>query len=88
MGRRRYHTGTKRVDITITAWMVTLSMPAVVNMSMNLMGAGITVAHAVSPGIGKHSTFKEKYSTALYRDHQEAPAAVRHGFCSALHLVL
>ena len=65
MGRRRYRTGTKRVDITITAWMVTLSVPAVVNMPMNLMGAGITVALAVSPGIGKHSTFKEKIFNSI-----------------------
>ena len=31
-----------------------------VNMPMNLMGAGIMAAPTVSPGIGRHFTFKEK----------------------------
>ena len=41
---RRYHTGKKRVDVIIIAWMVTLLMPGDLNMLMNLMGAGITAA--------------------------------------------
>ena len=40
-------------------------MHAVTNMPMNLMGASITVALAVSSGIGKHSTFKEKIFNSI-----------------------
>ena len=42
-----------------------------VNMPMNLMGAGITASPTVSQGIGRHYTFKEKYSAALQRDHKK-----------------
>ena len=62
-GRRRYPTGTRRINDIITTWMVTLWINAVVNMPMNLMGAGIMVAHAVSLEIGKHYMFKEKVSS-------------------------
>ena len=65
-------TGIKRVDDVITIWMVNFLMLVDVNMPMNLMGAGITAALAVSPGIGRHFTFKEKYSAALQRDHKKA----------------
>ena len=63
MGRRRYPTGTRRIDDIITTWMVTLWINAVMNMPMNLMGAGIMVAHAVSLEIGRHYMFKEKVSS-------------------------
>ena len=65
MGRRRYHTGIKRVDDTITTWMVTLSIRVDMNMPMNLMDAGIMDAHAVSPEIGRHFTFKEKIFSSV-----------------------
>ena len=65
MGRRRYCTGIKKVDNTTTAWMVTLSIPVDVNMPMNLIGAGIMDALTVSPGIGKHSMFKEKIFSSI-----------------------
>ena len=65
MGRRRYPTGTRRVDDIITTWMVTLCINAVVNMPMNLMVAGIMVAHAVSLEIGRHYMFKEKVSSNI-----------------------
>ena len=86
--RRRYCTGIKRVDDTITAWMVTLLIPVDVNMPMNLMNVGITDAHAISPEIGRHFTFKGKYSAVLHTNHQETGAVARHGFCCALHMVL
>ena len=57
--KRMYPTGIKRVDDIITIWMVTLSMLVDVNMPMNLIGAGIRAAPTVSPGIGRHFTFKE-----------------------------
>ena len=41
------------------------------NMPMNLISAGIMAAPTVSPGIGRHFTFKEKYSAALQRDHKK-----------------
>ena len=31
---------------------------------------------------------RKKYSAALHRNHQETRAAMRHGFCHALHMVL
>ena len=40
-------------------------MPGVMNMPMNLMNAGIMAALIVSPGIGKHSTFKEKVFNSI-----------------------
>ena len=58
-GKRTYPTGIKRVDDVITIWMATLLMLVDVNMPMNLMGAGIMAALTVSPGIGRHFTFKE-----------------------------
>ena len=70
-GKRTYPTGIKRVDDIITIWMVTLSMLADVNIPMNLMGADIAADPAVSPGIGRQFTFKEKYSAALQRDHKK-----------------
>ena len=63
MGRRRYPTGTRRVDDIITTWMVTLWINVVMNMPMNLMDAGITVAHTVSLEIGRHYMLKEKVSS-------------------------
>ena len=63
--RRRYRTGIKNVDDTITTWMVTLSIPVDVNMPMNLMDVGIKDAHTVSPEIGKYSTFKEKIFSSV-----------------------
>ena len=48
MGRRRYCTGINRLDDTITAWMITLSIPVDMNMPMNLMDVGIMDAHPVS----------------------------------------
>ena len=65
VGKRTYPTGIKRVDDIITIWMVTLSMLVDVNMPMNLMGAGIIAALAVSPGIGRHFTFKEKVFSSV-----------------------
>ena len=65
LGKRMYPTGIKRVDDVITIWMVTLSMLVDVNMPMNLMGAGITAAPAVSPGIGRHFMFKEKIFSSI-----------------------
>ena len=65
MGRRRYHTEIKRVDNTITTWMVTLLIPVDVNMPMNLKDVGITDGHAVSPEIGRHFTFKEKIFSSI-----------------------
>ena len=47
----------------ITTWMVTLWINVVMNMPMNLMGAGIMVAHAVSLEKGRHYMFKEKISS-------------------------
>ena len=49
----------------ITIWMVTLSMLVDVNMPMNLMRAGIMAALAVSPGIVRHFTFKEKIFSSI-----------------------
>ena len=71
VGKRTYPTGIKRVDDVITIWMATLLMLVGVNMPMNLMGAGIMAALAVSPGIGRLFMFKEKYSAALQRDHKK-----------------
>ena len=71
MGKRTYPIGIMRVDNVITIWLVTLSMLVDMNMPMNLMGAGLTAALTVSPGIGRHFTFKEKYSAALQRDHKK-----------------
>ena len=65
VGKRTYPTGIKRVDDIITIWMVTLSMLVDVNMPMNLMGAGIIAALTVSPGIGRHFTFKEKVFSSV-----------------------
>ena len=60
-GKRMYPTGIKRVDDVITIRMITLSM----NMPMNLMGAGIKAAPTISPGTGRHFTFKEKIFTSI-----------------------
>ena len=65
VGKRTYPTGIKRVDDIITTWMVTLSMLVDVNMPMNLMSAGIMAAPAVSPGIGRHSMFKERIFSSI-----------------------
>ena len=67
-GKRTYPTGIKSVDDVITIWMVTLLMLVDVNMPMNLLGAGIMAAPAVSPGIGRHFTFKEKNIQQHYRE--------------------
>ena len=67
MRRRRYCTGIKKVDDTITAWMVSLSIPVDMNMPMNLMDAGITDAHAISPEIGRHFMFKEKLFSSIMK---------------------
>ena len=71
VGKRTYPTGIKKVDDIITIWMVTLSMLVDVNMPMNLMGAGITAAPAVSPGIESTSHSRKKYSAALQKDHKK-----------------
>ena len=80
MGRRRYHTGIKRVDDTITTWMVTLLIPLDVNMPINLMDIGITDAHTVTPEIGGTSHSRKKYSAALHRNHQETEQLQDIGF--------
>ena len=65
LGKRTYPIGIMRADDVITIWMVTLLMLVGVNMPMNLMGAGITAALTVSPGIGRHFMFKEKIFSSI-----------------------
>ena len=65
MGRKRYLTGIKRVDDTITTSRVTLLIPVDVNMPMNLMDVGIMDAYAVSPEIGRYFMLKEKIFSSI-----------------------
>ena len=70
VGKRTYPIGIMRVDDVITIWMITLSMLVDMKLPMNLMGAGIMAALTVSPGIGRHVTFKEKIFSSV-RDHKK-----------------